>query len=152
MILSSINDQMIDSYKKVHPRFETAFDALKKFALGEYEVGKYEVDGKNIFVMVQEYDTAPIEEKKFEIHKDYIDIQYIISGEELMGYESIDKLTPMNEYKPDVQHFFVNKEYDSFVLGAGEFVIFFPGEPHAPGAAANGVPSGVRKIVVKILA
>lgn len=152
MIATNINDVMVESYSKVHPRFEVAFEALKKFAFGNYEVGKYEVDGKNVFVMVQEYETKPAAEKKFEIHKDYIDIQYIISGEELMGYESLDKLTPMNEYKPDVQHFFMNEEYDKITVRAGELVIFFPNEPHAPGAAVNDNPSAVRKIVVKILA
>ena len=152
MILSNINDQMIENYKKVHPRFEAAFEALKKFAFGNYEPGRYEIDGSNLYVLVQEYETKPAAEKKFEIHKNYIDIQYIISGDELMGYESLDKLTPMGDYKPDVQLFFMNEEYDKFVLRDGDFVVFFPNEPHAPGAAANDLPSPVRKIVVKILA
>ena len=152
MIAANINDSMIESYKNVHPRFPEAFEALKKFASGEFEVGKYEVDGKNIYVMVQEYETQLMADKKFEIHRDYIDIQYIISGEELMGYESLDKLEPKNEYKPDVQHFFVNEDYDKITLRAGELVVFFPNEPHAPGAAANDKPSTVKKIVVKILA
>jgi len=152
MIAANINDQMIESYKKVHPRFEVAFEALKKLANENAEVGKYEIDGKNIYAMVQAYDTKPVAEKKFEIHKDYIDIQYIISGEELMGYESLDKLTPMGDYKPDAQLFFMNEEYDKINLGAGELVVFFPNEPHAPGVAVNDVPSAVRKIVVKILA
>ena len=152
MIASNIKDTMIESYKKVHPRFEEAFEALKKLASRNYEVGKYEIDGKNIYAMVQEYDTKPVAEKKFEIHKDYIDIQYIISGEELMGYESLDKLEPMGDYKPDAQLFYMNGEYDKIKLCAGELVVFFPNEPHAPGVAVDDIPSAVKKIVVKILA
>lgn len=152
MIAANINDRMIEGYKKIHPRFEVAFEALKKFAFGNYEVGKYEIDGKNVFVMVQEYDTKPAAEKKFEIHKDYIDIQYIISGAEVMGYESLDQLTPMNEYKVDVQHFYMNDKYDTLTVREGELAVFFPNEPHAPGVAVDDVPSTVRKIVVKILA
>ena len=152
MIAANINDSMIESYKNVHPRFPEAFEALKKFASDEFEVGKYEVDGKNIYVMVQEYETQLMADKKFEIHRDYIDIQYIVSGEEIMGNESLDKLTPADEYKPDVQKLHLNAEYDKIKLSAGEFAIFFPYEPHAPGAAVKGVPSKVKKIVVKIRA
>lgn len=152
MIVANINDKMIENYKKVHPRFEAAFETLKKLACENAEIGKYVIDGDNLYAMVQAYDTKPVAEKKFEIHKDYIDIQYIISGEELMGYESLDKLTPMGDYKPDAQFFYINEEYDKINLGAGEFVVFFPNEPHAPGAAVNDVPSAVKKIVVKILA
>ena len=152
MIAANINDQMIENYKKVHPRFEAAFEGLKKLIADNAEVGKHVIDGDNIYAMVQEYETKPLSEKKFEIHKDYIDIQYIISGEELMGYESLDKLTPMGDYKPDAQLFYMNNSFDKINLCAGEYVVFFPNEPHAPGVAVNDVPSAVRKIVVKILA
>ena len=71
---------------------------------------------------------------------------------ETMGFESLDKLTPMGDYAPDTQCFYVNDEYDKLNIGADEFVIFFPNEPHAPGAAFNDIPSKVKKIVVKIKA
>lgn len=152
MIVGNINDIWVENYKKAHPRFEAAFEALKKLIADGAEVGKYEIDGKNIYAMVQEYDTKPVAEKKFEIHKDYIDIQYIISGNELMGYESIDKLEPMGDYKPDAQLFFMNGEYDKIFLGDSQFAVFFPEEPHAPGVAVDDIPSPVKKIVVKVLA
>ena len=64
MITSYINHTMIESYKKVHPRFEAAFEGLKKLAEGNFVVVKYEIDGNNIYAMVQEYDTKPVAEKK----------------------------------------------------------------------------------------
>ena len=152
MIISNINDQMIENYKKLHPRFEKAFTALKELAAGNPDIGRYDIDGDNIYAMVQEYETKPSAEKKFEIHKEYIDIQYIISGEEIIGYESLDKLTPIADYAPDAQLFFMNQEYDKIKFASGELTLLFPNEPHAPGVAVNDVPSTVRKIVVKILA
>ena len=152
MISANINENMLENYKKVHPRFEAAFEGLKKLVAENAEVGKYEIDGTDVYAMVQEYETKPFAEKKFEIHKEYIDIQYIVSGEEAMGFESLDKLTPIGDYTPDAQLFFMNEEYDKINLCAGEYVVFFPNEPHAPGAAVGDVPSNVRKIVVKIRA
>ena len=152
MIAANLNDKMIESYKKVHPRFDVAFEALKKFAAECPEDGKYEIDGKNVFISVMTGPTKPESEKKFEVHRDYIDIQDIVSGEEIMGNESLDKLTPATEYKPDVQKLDLNSEYDKIKLSAGEFAIFFPYEPHAPGIAVNDLPTEVKKIVVKVLA
>ena len=153
MIVSALNDKMINDYKKVHPRFALAFEALREYAAKEdLADGKYEIDGKNVFIAVMSGPTKPVAEKKFEVHRDYIDIQYIVSGSEIMGNESLDKLTPADEYKPDVQKLYMNDEYDKVKLSAGEFAIFFPYEPHAPGIAVDDVPSFVKKIVVKVLA
>ena len=152
MISANINEAMLENYKKLHPRFDVAFKALKRLVEENAEVGKYEIEGSDVYAMVQEYETKPISEKSFEIHREYIDIQYIVSGEEAMGFESLDKLVPISDYKPDVQLFSLNGEYDEINLCAGEYVVFFPYEPHAPGAAVKGVPSKVKKIVVKIKA
>ena len=152
MIVSALNDKMINDYAKVHPRFELAFQALREYAAKDVADGKYEIDGKNVFISVMTGPTKPVAEKKFEVHRDYIDIQYIVSGCEIMGNESLDKLTPITEYKPDVQKLALNGEYDKVRLSAGEFAIFFPYEPHAPGIAVDDIPTEVKKIVVKVLA
>lgn len=152
MISANIHEAMLENYKKLHPRFDVAFEALKKLVSENAEVGKYEIDGKNVYAIVQEYETKPMAAKKFEIHKEYIDIQYIVSGQEVMGFESLDKLSPMGDYNPDAQFFYVNDACDRINLCAGEYVVFFPNEPHAPGAAIDDIPSNVKKIVVKIKA
>ena len=153
MIVSALNDKMVNEYKKVHPRFDLAFEALREYAVKEdLADGKYEIDGKNVFIAVMSGPTKPAAEKKFELHRDYIDIQYIVSGSEIMGNESLDKLTPADEYKPDVQKLYLNDEYDKIKLSAGEFAVFFPYEPHAPGIAVDDIPCDVKKIVVKVLA
>ena len=152
MIVTHIKDEALAYYKNAHPRFATAFAALEKLIAENAPVGKYEIDGTNIFAMVQEYETQPMAQKKFEVHHAYIDIQYIDKGRERMGFESLDRLTPMGNDKPDAKFFFVNDGFDSANLTDGELAVFFPGEPHAPGAAVDDVPSPVRKIVVKVLA
>lgn len=152
MIVTNLNNPLVESYKKTHPRFEAAFEALKKLVAEDAADGKYEIDGKNIFASISTYQTKPTAEKKFEIHKDYIDIQYIVSGREIMGNEALDELTPMGDYKPDAQFFYLNDNYDKIYLSAGELAVFFPNEPHGPGIAVDETPSTVKKIVVKVLA
>ena len=151
MIVASLNNENLECYIKAHPRFALAFSALKRLVMEKAEVGKYEIDGKNVFASVQEYDTKPENEKRFELHKDYIDVQYIVSGEDIMGNETLDKLTALGEYKPDAQFFSINSDYDRLKLSHGDFAIFFPDEPHAPGIAVDDRPKAVKKIVIKIL-
>ena len=43
---------------------------------------KYEED--DFFYMIQKYKTEPATEKKLEAHKQYIDIQYVVIGEEII--------------------------------------------------------------------
>lgn len=152
MIVAGIKDAAIENYKRVHERFPAAFEALKKLIAEDADPGNYEIDGKNIYAMVLEYETEPEEKKSFEIHKDYIDIQYIISGSELMGYESLDKLAPTGDYKPDIQFFTKSKDFDRVILNFGELAVFFPYEAHAPGIAVDNSSALIKKIVVKVLA
>ena len=60
----------------------------RQLILRTLPAGKYPIDGDNIFALVSEYKTKSEAEGKLEAHRKYIDVQYVISGEELMGYVS----------------------------------------------------------------
>ena len=152
MIACSLNAPMLDSYKKVHPRLDAALEALKKLAASNPADGRHDIDGDNIYANVSTGETRLAANAQFEMHKQYIDIQYILSGKEIIGNETIDKLTATTEYQPDYQLFAMNDEYDPMVVNAGELLIIFPDEPHAPSIAVNDTPDTVRKIIVKVLA
>lgn len=55
----------------------TALEFLAKPETAELPVGRYELDGDNIFVLIQDQTTAPVENKRAESHRNYIDIQYL---------------------------------------------------------------------------
>ena len=55
MILDNINN--CSMYSCMHKYFETAFDFIKKAVAENYAVGKYEIDGENLYASVQEYNT-----------------------------------------------------------------------------------------------
>lgn len=113
--------------------------------------GKYEVQGEDLYFIVQEYQTKPIEEGRLEIHRRYMDIQYVVSGRECMGYHPFDGLTEEQPYdgQKDIAFYRRPAAFSRIVLEAGMFAIFWPHEPHMPCRAVDG-PEKVKKIVVKV--
>ena len=63
----------------------TALEFLAKPETAELPVGRYELDGDNIFVLIQDQTTAPVENKRAESHRNYIDIQYLFTGKEVQA-------------------------------------------------------------------
>ena len=114
-------------------------------------MGKQELDGENLFVSIDEYTTMDKSETCYESHKKYIDIQYIIEGEELIGLTTLDKVKvtePYNEGKDIAFYEFEGGEY--IKVTPENFVVFFSEDLHRPMMKVDE-NSNVRKIVVKIL-
>ena len=89
---------------------------------------------------------------KFEYHKNYIDVQYILSGEEIIGWAHAEQMTITENYdaKKDICFGAVEKERMTPVyMKAGRVAVFFPEDAHAPKLAAN-VLCNVCKVVVKV--
>ena len=153
MIVTNINSKDLETYASLHPQFAKAFGEMKRILECGAEDGKIVLDGDSLFINVQSYTSKPESDCGFEAHKKYIDIQLILEGEEIIGYESADKLTLTKEYdgSADYMLYALNGEYDKVRLTRGDFVILFTEEPHAPAIAAD-TPAPVRKAVVKVLA
>ena len=139
------------SYFKNRDRWDKAFKFLKNTDLLKLELKRYDIDDDNLFATVSEYISKNEETAKFEAHRKYIDIQYVISGKEVMNVAPIatvkEILVPYDATK-DIE-FVAVKEIVSFKANTDKFFIFFPGDAHRPGLK-DGVNSPVRKIVVKV--
>lgn len=151
MIIDNIKN--CEKYEAVHEGFKAGFLAIKKFVKENAEIGKYEIDGKKVYAMIQGYESKLLAERKFEAHKNYIDIQFVISGEEQIQVIDEEGLVVKNEYNPekDVEFFEIPENCTSAYMRSGDFAILYPGEVHAPGLCINEEPQMVRKIVVKVL-
>ena len=140
-----------EQYYVLGNKFKKAFEFLKNTDLITLSDGSYEIDGKEIYANVQSLKTKPVEEKKWEVHRRYIDIQYVISGQEKMGYgilEDFSEILVPYDNEKDVE--FLNGEKYNFVnVGAGDFVIFFDNDVHAP-MLAYDEPMNIKKVIVKI--
>ena len=87
-----IPDQLIkklDGITLIQRAINTALEFLAKPETAELPVGRYELDGDNIFVLIQDQTTAPVENKRAESHRNYIDIQYLFTGKEVQDRESV---------------------------------------------------------------
>lgn len=138
------------TYYGSNERFEAAFDFINKAVKENLPVGTYEIDGRNLFAFIQEYKTKLPEESAFEGHRKYIDIQYIVSGTEVMMVADISKMKESCDYKEDIVFF---EDFDKAimcVIEEGEYGIFFPWDTHKPGLCFDEKPEKVRKIVVKV--
>ena len=146
------NIKNCELYYTLHPRFKDAFDFIKKAIAENLEAGKYEIDGKELWASVQEYTSKLECDAKAEAHKNYIDIQYIVSGVEIIEGFDIDKATPKSEYNDvkDVMFYEDIADVSKGILNADEYGIFFPRDVHKPGMCLNGQQASVKKIVVKV--
>lgn len=141
-----------EKYYPVHKNLQQAFDAIKNALNKDMPVGKYEIEGKDLFISVQEYNTKLEENARFEAHRKYIDIQYIVSGEEVVEVTDLAKTSVTTEYneEKDVEFYSAKGRVWRGSLTAGEYGIFFPNDVHRPAIAVDGVPAPVKKILVKI--
>ncbi len=139
-------------YYGMHPRFKEAFDFIRRAIAENLPVGKYEIDGKELWASVQEYTSKLYDDAKAEAHKNYIDIQFIVSGIEVIEGFDISKATPKSDYNDvkDVMFYEDNKNADKGILTDNEYGIFFPHDVHKPGICLGGNQDTVKKIVVKV--
>ncbi len=147
MIIDHIDN--FSFYCGADKRLIAAFKFLREKNPDEMAAGKYEIDGSNIYALVQSYETKPEENGVWEAHRKYIDIQYLASGTERMGYANLAAMTLCREYREEEDCLLLNGEGSFFLLKPKNFVLFMPQDAHMPGLAAAG-PQAVKKVVVKV--
>jgi biofilm protein TabA len=135
-------------YTALGPRIARGLQFLAETDLAGLAPGKHELDGKRLFVLVSDYTPKPAAEGRWEAHRHYIDLQYIVSGLERMGVAPTAHMKE-TEYQADRDIAWLEGSGDYLTFGAGQFMILWPGDAHMPGIAANA-PGAARKVVVKI--
>jgi len=136
-------------YASISENLKIGFNFLKNTDLENLEIGRYEIDGKNVFALVSEYESKKPEDCRPEAHQIYADIQYIVSGREAIGFAPLGGQTITSEYNPDKDIAFFSGETTPLILEAGMFAVFFPQDVHRPCMQING-PEKVKKVVVKV--
>ncbi len=144
----------IDHQVSMTNALRKAIDFLRRWDVQKLSDGKAEIDGERVFAVVQRYETTATDSPKFEYHRKYIDVQYIASGEEVIGWAPIERMKTTEAYDADKDIAFgaVEKgKWTPVLLRTGQLAVLWPEDGHAPKVAA-GAPSCVMKIVVKVAA
>jgi len=117
--------------------------------LSEVQRGRYEIDGKRLVMIVSESKNTNTNECRLEGHRRYIDLQYWVSGSELMGHEILDAQPFLDEYDEEIDCAFYNCIGSFSRLLPGMFVIYFPSDLHT--AVSDPLSDEkVKKVVFKI--
>jgi YhcH/YjgK/YiaL family protein len=149
MIVDRIENAKL--YAKLSKNLARAFKILQSKKLRRQADGRYEVKGTKLYYMVMKYATRPIDGGEFEAHKKYIDVQYILDGQEAIPCAHISGLKTSKRYnaKADVAMYRPAKDYTSVNMYKGMFCVLFPEDGHMPCRDIKK-KSNVHKIVVKV--
>jgi YhcH/YjgK/YiaL family protein len=130
------------------PRLNQALEYLRATDLTAIPLGRHEIDGDRLFALVQEYTTRAPSDCVWESHRQYVDVQYVVTGVERMGYMHIAQAREREPYDSARDVAFYEPGQDFITLPAGMLAVFGPEDVHAPCGAA-GAPRLVRKVVIK---
>lgn len=137
-------------YYDVNSGLKKGFEFIKNYLKNELPVGRYDIDSDLVFAFVQSYDTLPEQEVKWETHKKYIDLQFVVKGKEIIGWTHLGELIPTMEYNEESDcTLYENQEGTLVKLKDGWFAIFFPEDAHKPKCIWDHAHK-IKKIVVKI--
>lgn len=148
MLHASLHDP--DTYGPwlAHPAWQRALAWLRALP-ADAALGTHEIIGQDLFASVQEYATVDRAAARFESHREHVDLQYTIAGEEGIDWCPRAGLTPDGPFANDVQFWLPPvTAFTTLRNSPGRFAIFYPGDAHRP-KVGIGSPR-VRKLVIKV--
>ena len=141
--------QFAKQYHLNQQGWDKAFAYLKNTDLKTLANGRYVIDGDNVYAIVTEAPTKDYDKTAFESHRRYIDLQYVITGEENMAKAPLASVTVSKPYDETADIAYYTGDGKIYMVPAGTFNLFFPSDAHRP----NITPGGnkvVKKVVIKI--
>ena len=134
-------------------RYEAVIPGLKE-AMAEIETlsdltpRTIPLSGRNK-ILVQAGATKPAAGQLLEAHREFLDIQYILKGGEVMGWAPVDALTLDGEFNTVKDKGMYAGACEFMAIPAGYCYVVFPEDAHMPGAHLDA-PSEYVKLVVKL--
>ena len=135
------------SYYSISKNVEIGLKWLESQDFSKLSPGRYNIIDEYFYANVDEYDTK--DDASYEAHRKYIDIQFMVSGEEKIGITDISNCKTCVEYDEDKDIEFFDAENDFQKFLSNEFFILFPHDAHKPCINLNA-KAHCKKIVVKV--
>ena len=148
MILDTL--AQADRYAPIHPGFAAAFQFLRTAKFADLATGRNEIDGDRLYVVMNRQPGRGRADAKFEAHRRYIDIQFGISGTDVMGWRALADCTRPTAAFDDSKDvwFFEDPAETWLVVPPGSFAIFYPDDVHAPLGGTGDLVKAVVKVAV----
>ena len=144
MIVCPFKD--LGRYAAIIPGLEEAVEAAAKIT--DWRAGNVALSGGNK-ILVQELDTKSPEGKLCEAHKDYLDIQYIVEGKEVVGWAPLETLTLDGEFNTAKDKGMYAGPVDFMTIRQGYCYVAFPEDAHMPNLHLEA-PKHLKKLVLKL--
>jgi YhcH/YjgK/YiaL family protein len=136
-------------YTGISENMKRGLEFLKNTNLSALEIGRHDISTDQVFALVSEYNSKKPEDCRLEAHQIYADIQYIVSGRELIGFETLKNQPKLTEYNPEKDIVFYSGEGIPVLLESGMFAVFFPQDVHRPCIQYENSEK-VKKVVIKV--
>lgn len=142
--------QNADRYVSLHPDFQAAFRYLRTADLDSLPDGRHDIEGDRLFGLVARSTGRGRSASPLEIHRKYIDIQYVVRGADEIGWKPLaDCSQPADAFNVDGDIGFYRDAPDFWIgVNTGSFAIFFPEDAHAPLGGEGAVMKAVLKVAV----
>ena len=142
------NLKRAETYYNISSNLKAGFEWIKNNDLKNMADGRYEIS-EMIYANLQSYLTK--DDAPYEAHRDYIDIQFMISGEELSGVTDYSNCTTTEKYnkEKDIEFLQCNAKEEYYKIKEGEFFVFFPHDSHKPAIKVRE-NKNVKKVIVKV--
>ncbi len=147
MIFDNLENAQL--YYPLSKKIQDAFHFIKTTDWKALKPGKYELND-DIFANLQEYETKDPKDAEFEVHRKYYDIQYVISGAEIMGFGDLENLNVTKEYDDKKDVAFGECPSSNVLVSEGYFTFFAPKDAHKPCLNVGDNTKKVKKVIVKI--
>jgi biofilm protein TabA len=149
-----IYDQLskIHTYKGISGNLDTAIDYIASQEIGELAEGAHHIDGDNVVVHIKSYETGDPKTIKYEAHRKYIDIHFVVDGKEGCFYTPLEDLQSSEPFDENGDTGLYSDPAGTEVavpLTPGVFALFFPHDGHKPSCELEGKLS-LRKVIVKV--
>lgn len=135
-------------YDCISENIAKALTFIRTTDLHALDKGQCEISGNEIFYIIDNYKTKSADDGILEAHRNYIDIQIVISGSEYVGCELLSNQETLRKYDKENDYALYNGQPSFFKLEPGSFAIFFPNDLHMPGINEDKI--AVKKLVVKV--
>jgi YhcH/YjgK/YiaL family protein len=146
------NLSALDRYKPMGPNLAAAIAWIRKGGWDSLPEGKHEIVGSKVYALVSRYPSKQLSAARWETHREYIDIQLVVSGKEFVEVRDVQGMTSTEPYKPDIEFYALpeGRTAHEMLLEPGVALILYPEDAHRPGIAIGGVSEPIHKIVVKV--
>src|ERR1700744_700021 len=132
-------------------QWDKAFEFLMCPDLVSLAPGKYPIVGDDVFATVSDDPLKEMSQSNWEDHHNYIDLHYVIEGEEKIGGTPFTNMasvvTPFDDTKDIGYYKFEGGNY--YTATPSNFFLFFPTDAHRPHLKLDGYTKA-KKVVIKI--